>query len=144
MADQRAKSVVNDNMLPIPFLTIHCLICQINLKMFISSKLSEMLGKILQYLQYLDLILHILTTFSINNRYLYIFFMNNAPFQQHLYQINKRDSTYCIYNKPSTSLHYILECPLTTHFYVKQFIHVPKRLVLKTILWVIIRGFTWG
>lgn len=51
----------------------------------------------------------VLTTLFINNRYLSLIFTNNVSFQQHLYQINRHNSPFCVYNKLLKPLYYILE-----------------------------------
>ena len=56
----------------------------------------------------------------IYNRYLYLFLTNHGPFQSHRYQIGVSDSPNCICGKYSTSLHYILDCDLTSTFHTKK------------------------
>lgn len=55
-----------------------------------------------------------------NYRYIHLFLTNHGPFQQHLNNINKRDSPLCICGSPSTSLHYILDCTLTAHYHIRK------------------------
>ena len=60
------------------------------------------------------------TSLQIVNRELVIFLSNHGPFQSYLHRIGKRSSPLCICGQLSTSLHYILECPLTSTFHIRK------------------------
>ena len=54
-----------------------------------------------------------------------LFLSNHGRFQSYLYKINKSPSPFCICGKYSDSLHYILDCPLTSRFHVRKDPNVP-------------------
>lgn len=66
------------------------------------------------------------TVLFINNRYLY-FLTNCGAFQQHILT-NKGDSSICVCSFPSTFVHYILSCTLTSQNYIKNRQHAIRKL----------------
>lgn len=67
-----------------------------------------------------DFIKLVSTNYYLQDRYLFLFFTNHGPFQQHLYNINRSDSPLCICGKISVSTHYVFDCPLTSKFHLKK------------------------
>lgn len=123
-ADILAKSAVSDDSLQITFLPLPLSTLKHKLKLDMLQlwqdrwTISDTGHYTKQFLP------KVKTNYQITNRYLHIFLTNHGPFQQHLYDINKRDSPLCICGSPSTSLHYILDCTLTSHFHIKKHPHM--------------------
>lgn len=119
-ADALAKSAVSDDNLSTTFLPLPLSSLKLKLRTQLINNwqirwLSSDTGQYTkQFLENVDL------NYQITNRYLHIFLTNHGPFQEHLYNINKRDSPLCICGSPSTSLHYILNCTLTSTYHIKK------------------------
>lgn len=119
-ADELAKSAVTDDSLPYYFLPYPSSFLKQKLKKQILQKWQDRwdYSEVGQYTR------KFFPTVSIdrfiNNRSLILFFTNHGPFKQHLSKFNKSPSPYCICNKISNSLHYILDCTLTSTFHVKK------------------------
>ena len=54
------------------------------------------------------------------NRYTFLFLTNHSSFQKHLNRISKKNSPTCSWDQLFTSLHYILECSITSRYHVKK------------------------
>ena len=74
------------------------------------------------------------TSLQIVNRELIIFLSNHGPFQSYLHRIGKRSSPLCICGQNSTSLHYILVCPLTSTYHTKKDPNIPLSAWISYIL----------
>ena len=62
---------------------------------------------------------------QITSRALILFFTNHGPFQSYLFKINRSPSPLCVCGKHSDSLHYVLDCPLTSRFHVRRDPNIP-------------------
>lgn len=56
----------------------------------------------------------------LHHRNLYIFARNYGPFPSYLYGINKSLSELCVCGKRGTSLHYILNCEVTSTYHRRK------------------------
>lgn len=58
--------------------------------------------------------------FILHHRNLYLFYTNHGPFPQYLNKIGKSPSANCICGKTGSSLHYILNCDLTSYYRIRK------------------------
>lgn len=63
---------------------------------------------------------HVSTNFFISNRAIILFLTNHGPFQEHLFKINRSGSPDCVCGQLSSSLHYVLECTLTSTYHIRK------------------------